>query len=144
MTAEELILLAQKARKNAYAPYSDFSVGAALLAADGSVYSGCNVENASFGATCCAERTALFSAIADGKRSFFALAIVGGKRGEAVKDFCTPCGICRQALAEFCPPEFPIVLSNGEKIQKITLGELLPEAFTNQNIPKKGERHETL
>ena len=138
MTEKELLLLACEARKNAYAPYSGFAVGAALLTSDGGVFQGCNVENASFSATCCAERTALFSAVARGKKSFSALAIAGGKIGEDPSEPCPPCGVCRQALAEFCPPEFPIYLAEGGSIKKINLGALLPEAFTNKNIQKEG------
>ncbi|MBQ7172642.1 MAG: cytidine deaminase [Clostridia bacterium] len=144
MTGEELILIAEEARKNACAPYSGFAVGAALLSADNKVYTGCNIENSSFGATCCAERVALFSAVAAGEKTFSALAIAGGKSGEGVNAFCPPCGICRQALSEFCSPEFPVYLTDGGQIKVTTLGTLLPEAFTKENIPKKGERHETV
>ncbi len=120
----ELLRLADEARKNAYAPYSTFSVGAALLTADGRVYTGVNIENASFGATVCAERVALFSAVAEGVREFAAIAIVGGKAGEA-RAACYPCGICRQVLAEFCSPDMPVILEG----KVCTLGELLPNSF---------------
>lgn len=92
---------AKEARKNAYTPYSGFAVGAALLCKDGSVYAGCNIENAGFTATCCAERTAFFRAVNDGKRQFSAIAIAGGKAGEEPTQFCAPCGVCRQVMAEF-------------------------------------------
>ena len=91
---------ALKARKAAYAPYSGFQVGAALLCADGSIYTGCNVENSSYGAACCAERTAFFKAVSEGKRSFRAIAVVGGKKDEEVLEVCPPCGICRQVMRE--------------------------------------------
>ena len=128
MQNRELIELAKKARESAYAPYSNFFVGAALLCDDGSVYCGCNIENASFSATCCAERVALFKAISDGKRDFCARAIVGAHTDSEHKA-CYPCGICRQVLSEFCSESFKIVLSDGEKIIETTLGKLLPNSF---------------
>lgn len=130
MTDRELCNAAMRAMTRAYAPYSDFFVGAALLAADGSLYLGCNVENASFSATCCAERTALFAAVADGKREFEAIAIAGGHRGR-VSVACYPCGVCRQALSEFCSPDFRVLLVTGDGYESHTLGELLPGFFTN-------------
>lgn len=131
MRPEELLQEAALARVNAYAPYSGFLVGAALETADGIVFRGCNIENSSFGATNCAERTALFSAIAAGHRSFSALAVVGAYQdGRAPEEFCPPCGICRQVLAEFCSPGLPVYLQNGEGTQKtLLLKDLLPEAF---------------
>ncbi len=125
MTHGQLLAFADEARKAAYAPYSHFAVGAALLADDGTVYCGCNVENASYGLTCCAERTALYKAISNGARHFCAIAIVGGKENEPADAPCVPCGICRQALAEFCDDDFKIVLSD----RVTTLGELLPHTF---------------
>ena len=122
----KLIEAAAAARQAAYAPYSGFAVGAALLGGDGVIYTGCNVENASYGMTCCAERTALYKAVSAGTRRFLAIAIVGGKIGDGIDTPCMPCGICRQALAEFCDDELPILLGNGEQT---TLGELLPNAF---------------
>ena len=133
---ERLLSEAYAARKNSYCPYSGFAVGAALLTKDGAIYRGCNVENASFGATNCAERTALFSAVADGhgKGDFAAIAIVGGKKdGELVP--CPPCGICRQALSEFVDAEeFTVLWAVGtdgafEDCEAHTLAELLPGAF---------------
>jgi cytidine deaminase len=121
----ELIALAAQARKMAYAPYSGFCVGAALLGKSGKVYTGCNVENAAYTPTNCAERTAVFKAVSEGEREFAAIAIVGGK-GEEMSDFCAPCGICRQVLAEFCDGDFPVVLGTPEKYQAYTLAELLP------------------
>ena len=120
--------IARKAREKAYAPYSSFLVGASLLCADGSIYEGCNIENASFTPTCCAERVALFRAVADGKRDFSAMAIAGGKQGETC-EACYPCGVCRQVLAEFCPEDFRIIIVSDSEVSEITLGELLPKAF---------------
>ena len=123
-----LLEAAYGALKHAYAPYSGFCVGAALLAASGHVYTGCNIENASFGVTNCAERTALFKAVSEGERAFCAIAVVGGSAGEVTK-LCPPCGVCRQALSEFCSGELLVLLSDGEQICRYTLGELLPASF---------------
>ncbi len=110
MDYQQLIEMAEQARKNAYCPYSEFSVGAALLTEDGSVYTGCNVENAAFGPSNCAERTAFFKAVSEGVRDFKAIAIVGGKK-EKEGGYCAPCGVCRQVMAEFCSRDtFEIVL----------------------------------
>lgn len=133
MTDLELMQAALSAREKAYAPYSKFLVGAALLGKSGRVYLGCNVENASHSATCCAERTALFKAVSEGERSFVAIAIAGG-RYENTEDFCPPCGVCRQALAEFCDGELRVLLGNGERIKTYTLGELLPLAFGRESL----------
>lgn len=126
----DLIEQAKTAMTRAYAPYSGFRVGAALRCADGTVYTGCNVENASYGATNCAERTAFFKAVSDGKRAFTAIAIVGGTDG-VLRDYCPPCGVCRQVMAEFCSGEFQILLSDGEEIRTLTLDDLLPWRFTD-------------
>ena len=129
MTDRELVELAVKARNNSYAPYSGFSVGAALLSADGEVFLGANVENASYSLTCCAERSALFAAVSKGKREFEAIAVVGGRAGE-ISDFCPPCGACRQALAEFSKDgELRAVLCDGREIKRFKLSQLLPESF---------------
>ena len=121
---EELLETARSARKNAYSPYSHFSVGAALLTADGRVYKGCNVENSAFTPTCCAERVAFFSAIADGAREFSAIAVVGNTAP------CMPCGVCRQVMSEFCHDEFKIIFEGADgKTDLISLGELLPHSF---------------
>ena len=129
MTDRELLELAYKARERSYSPYSNFAVGAALLAKSGKVYLGANVENASFGATNCAERTAFFSAIMAGEKNFSAIAIVGGKVGEET-DECLPCGICRQVMTEFCSPDFKIIVESKNKEAKVlTLGEILPRSF---------------
>ena len=125
----DLIEKALEARKNAHAPYSDFYVGAALLTADGEIFLGANIENGSYGATICAERSAFCSAISSGKRTFSAIAIVGGKKDDDISDFCPPCGICRQFMAEFCSPDFEILLYNGKETKKTTLASLLPDSF---------------
>jgi len=133
MTDRELIQQAIEARKQAYTPYSHFQVGAALLAADGTVYSGCNVENAAYTPTNCAERTAIFKAVSEGEREFTAIAIVGGK-GEEPADFCAPCGVCRQVLAEFCNGDFRLVLGTPENIQTFTFAEILPYSFGKSDL----------
>lgn len=131
MTDRELARLALEARNRAYVPYSHFSVGAALLGRSGKVYCGCNIENASYGATNCAERTAFFSAISQGEHEFDAIAICGGKEGSAPEGFCPPCGICRQVMLEFCSPrDFRIVLAKSESETKsCRLEELIPFSF---------------
>lgn len=134
MNERELIATAEQARKNAYVPYSHFAVGAALLCADGTVVTGCNVENASYPLGNCAERTAIFAAVAAGKREFQALAIVGGKENAPADTFCPPCGACRQVMREFCAPDFPVYLKNGSEIVKRTLSELLPDSFGPDNL----------
>ena len=114
----------------AYAPYSGFMVGAALLTVDGKVYTGCNIENASYTPTNCAERTAFFKAVSEGERAFAAIAIVGGK-GDQPAEFCAPCGVCRQVMAEFCTPDFPIILRGADgEIRTVRLDGLLPESFS--------------
>ena len=130
MTNKELIKLALEARKNSYSPYSGFRVGAALLSDDGLVFCGANVENASYSLTCCAERTALFTAVASGCRSFTAIAIVGGKE-DTPTEFCPPCGACRQALAEFSRNgSLRVLLYDGENIKETPLAALLPQSFS--------------
>ena len=129
MKKEELIKSAMEAMKNSYSPYSQFCVGAALLSENGKIYTGCNVENASYSATVCAERTAFFSAVKDGEKKFSAIAVVGGKNGK-VENYCPPCGVCRQVMSEFCDKDFKIYLYNGAEIRTCTLGELLPDSFS--------------
>ena len=129
MTREELVALAREAMTRAYAPYSHFQVGAALLTKDGRVYRGCNIENAAYTPTNCAERTAFFTAVCAGERDFSAIAIVGGMDGE-VKGFAAPCGVCRQVMREFCGEEFQIHLWDGREYRTLTMGELLPLSFT--------------
>ena len=129
MTPEKLIAMAKEAMTRAYAPYSGFQVGAALLCGDGSVYTGCNIENASFTPTVCAERTAFFKAIYDGHRDFTAIAVCGGKGGVITGVF-PPCGVCRQVMREFCQDDFPVFLVGaGGAVKRMTLCELLPESF---------------
>ena len=128
-----LIENAEKARKNAYAPYSNFSVGAALLTKDGKVYTGCNIESASFSPTNCAERTAFFKAISEGERDFEAIAVAGGKIGEE-SGFCAPCGVCRQVMLEFCSPDFKIILKDEKSVKIYLLSELIPIAFDNKTL----------
>ena len=129
-----LMELAEQARTAAYAPYSAYRVGAALLCADGTVYTGCNIENAAFTPTVCAERVAFFKAVSEGKLRFTAMAVAGGK-GKSTGAGCAPCGVCRQVLAEFCVPSFKIYLSAGSKEPLCyTLGELLPAAFSKNNL----------
>lgn len=132
MINKKLIQTAKDAMINAYAPYSNFKVGAALLCEDGSIYTGCNIENSSFSATVCAERTAFFKALSDGKRSFLKIAVVGGKDG-ITDDYTYPCGICRQVMSEFCDDRFEIILykDDGEILIK-TLKDLLPFSFLLQ------------
>lgn len=116
--------------QKAYAPYSGFRVGAALLTESGKVYTGCNVENASYSATNCAERTAIFKAVSEGERTFTAIAVVGGKQGK-ITALCPPCGVCRQVLREFCAETMPVYLTDGKTVQTVTVGQLLPGAFTD-------------
>lgn len=137
MTDRQLINLAEQASRNAYVPYSHFAVGAALLAKSGKVYRGCNVENAAYGPTNCAERTAFFTAVCAGEREFEALAICGGPAGKPVSELCAPCGVCRQVIREFCPDDFPIVLTtDGTKLYETTLAELLPLSFSADDLNK--------
>ena len=134
-TDAELIRAAFKARSFAYTPYSHFKVGAALLAKNGMVYTGCNIENAGYTPTNCAERTALFKAVSEGVRCFQAIAIVGSLEGEKNRLVTSPCGVCRQALNEFCEKDMPLILAKSEEeYQIITLGELLPLGFGPKNI----------
>lgn len=135
MDNKELIRQALEAREMAYAPYSGFKVGAALLTKEGRVYKGCNIENAGYTPTNCAERTAFFKAVSEGEREFSAIAIVGGK-GDLPTDYAYPCGVCRQVMMEFCDPEeFEIVLGNSAgDIKVIKLKDILPEGFGPENL----------
>lgn len=136
ITEEGLVLLAFEARKKAYAPYSRFQVGAALLAADGQVYQGCNIENAAYTPSNCAERTAFFKAVSEGVRDFSAIAIAGGMRDHEELSYCAPCGVCRQVMMEFCRPEsFRIILARSKtEYRTYTLEELLPMGFGPENL----------
>jgi len=133
---ENLVEMALEARMLSYAPYSKFKVGAALLGSNGVVYMGCNVENASYSATNCAERTAIFSAVSEGQREFEAIAIVGGHADASELEFCAPCGVCRQVIREFCNPEtFEVILARSVNDYKVfTLEELLPMSFGPENL----------
>ena len=128
MTKEQLATIAKEAMEKAHSPYSGYKVGAALLCTDGSVYTGCNVENASFSATNCAERTAFFKAVSEGKKEFTAIAICGGKNG-VIEGVFPPCGVCRQVMREFCADDFEIYLLKSDGIETYTLGQLLPVSF---------------
>lgn len=139
MEFQELICKALEARQKAYAPYSGFMVGAALLCKDGRIFTGCNIENASYGAANCAERTAFFKAVSEGYREFTAIAIAGGRRESQSLEYCAPCGICRQVMSEFCDPDtFLVILPRSEEDYKsYTLGQLLPLGFTSADIEKR-------
>ena len=135
MDKTKLVELALEARHFSYCPYSGFAVGAALLCEDGTVYTGCNIENAAFTPTSCAERTAFFKAVSEGKRSFLAIAVVGGPSEREPEDFCAPCGVCRQMLFEFCGPDMPVIMAKSEEDTLVmTLGELLPVGFGPDNL----------
>lgn len=133
--AKELIRAAFRARTFAYTPYSHFKVGAALLAKDGRVFTGCNIENAGYTPTNCAERTALFKAVSEGVTAFSAIAIVGSREGEVNRIVTSPCGVCRQALFEFGGPELTVIMARSEEdYLETTLGELLPYGFGPKNL----------
>ena len=128
-TTNRLIRQALEARERSYAPYSNFSVGAALMTADGTCYTGANIESASYSPTVCAERVAFFTAVHQGHRRFRAIAIVGGSTGASISNYCPPCGVCRQVMAEFCDADFTVILFDGKNAKEIPLGELFPESF---------------
>ena len=129
-TSRDLALCAIDAMKKSYSPYSHFTVGAALLTKEGKIYTGANIENASYTPTVCAERNAIFTAVHEGERDFEAIAIVGGHEGD-VKGITAPCGVCRQVMSEFCSSDFKVILvtSNDGDYEETTLGELLPYTF---------------
>ena len=129
MTPEKLCELAKEAMTHSYSPYSGYKVGAALLCKDGTVYTGCNIENAAYTPTICAERTAMFKAVYDGQRAFAAIAVCGGKDGVITGRF-PPCGVCRQVMREFCSDDFKVYLVTPEGYQETTLGQLLPDSFS--------------
>ena len=137
MTDKELCRLAVEAREKAYAPYSGYRVGAALLAKSGKVYLGSNIENAAYTPTICAERTAFFKAVSEGETEFFAIAVAGGN-GDKVGGAFPPCGVCRQVMAEFCDGDFKILTVTGDGMfEEYTLTELLPLAFSPKNLERK-------
>lgn len=135
MDNKTLVKEALAAREMAYIPYSGFAVGAALLTKEGKIYRGCNIESASFGATNCAERTAFFKAVSEGEKNFAAIAIVGGPKGNPPADYCYPCGICRQVMAEFCSDDFKVIIGKSEdEIREYTLDEILPFSFREDDL----------
>ena len=133
---KELIAGAIEARGKSYSPYSHYQVGAALLCADGQIITGCNIENAAYGPSNCAERTAFFKAVSEGIREFAAIAIVGSPEGETLTQYAYPCGVCRQVMMEFCEPEhFQVIVAKSEEDYRVmTLAELLPEGFGPENL----------
>ena len=133
MTDLELMQQAVKAREYSYSPYSGFRVGAALLTKSGKVYLGCNVENAAYSPTNCAERTAVFKAVSEGEKEFSAIAIVGGK-GDELAPFCAPCGVCRQVLAEFCDKDFRLVLGTPKSFTVYDFNSILPYSFGKNDL----------
>lgn len=136
MTDKELVIEAINAMKNSYSPYSDFKVGAALLTANGKVYTGCNIENVAFGPSICAERVAIFKAISEGEKSFSKIAVVGGKSG-VVSSPTPPCGVCRQVMREFCNDDFEIlIVRENENYDKVLLKDLLPQSFKPEILSK--------
>lgn len=137
MDKKELVKEALAAREFAYTPYSKFNVGAALFCKNGRVFRGCNIESASYTPTNCAERTAFFNAISEGEREFSAIAIVGGPAGAPPADFCYPCGVCRQVMAEFCGRDFKVYIAKSEsEIREYSLDEIIPFAFTQEDLRK--------
>lgn len=132
----KLVMAAIEARRNSYSPYSHYRVGAALLTADGKVIMGCNIENAAYGPSNCAERTAFFKAVSEGIRDFAAIAIVGSPEGEELTQYAYPCGVCRQVMREFCEPsQFQIIVAKSvEDYRVMTLTDLLPESFGPENV----------
>lgn len=128
MNKQELADEARKAMEKSYSPYSGYKVGAALLCKDGSVYTGCNIENAGYSPTNCAERTAFFKAVSEGKRDFLAIAVCGGKDG-VIEEAFPPCGVCRQVMREFCEDDFKVHLLTKDGIETYTLEQLLPVSF---------------
>lgn len=135
MTKEQLVSMAKDAMQFSYSPYSGYKVGAALLCKDGNVYTGCNIENAGYSSTNCAERTAFFKAVSEGKKEFTAIAICGGKDG-VIDGVFSPCGVCRQVMREFCGDEFLLYLATKDGIETYTLKELLPVSFRPETIKK--------
>lgn len=135
MTDCELMDAAFGAMKKAYAPYSGFKVGAALITENGTVFTGCNIENASYGCTVCAERCAIYEAIKNGHKIVKKIAVCGGKNGQ-ITDFCPPCGICRQVLSEFAYADTEIILYNGQNYKTYKIDEILPERFVKDNLKK--------
>lgn len=132
---ERLVQAARQARSRSYAPYSHFAVGAAVQGESGTIYTGCNIECASFSATCCAERVAVYHAVAAGEKSLCAVAVAGGAQGQPVCGRTAPCGICRQVLSEFAEKDMPVLMAvSGEAYEEVTLESLLPLSFGPQDL----------
>lgn len=138
MEFEKIVREALRMRQYSYVPYSHFRVGAALLTENGDIYTGCNIENAAYTPTNCAERTAFFKAVSEGERSFTAIAVAGGAEDAKELEYCSPCGVCRQVMMEFCDPEtFQVILVKSEtEYQVFTLQEILPLGFGPKNLEK--------
>lgn len=136
MYEKRLIDLALEARKRAYCPYSHFAVGATLLCQDGTIYTGCNIESSAYTPTICAERTAIFKAVSEGKREFICLAVAGGREDADILPITTPCGVCRQVMMEFCNPQTFLIFcaSSPENYKAYTLAQLLPKGFGPTNL----------
>ena len=131
----KLVESAISAREKAYVPYSRFMVGAALLTKNGKLYKGCNVENASYGAGICAERTAFVKAVSEGEREFAAIAIAGGREGDSIEGYAYPCGICRQVMLEFCDKDFKVIVASSTGDYKChSLDELIPHGFSAKDL----------
>lgn len=133
MDYKRLMEKANDMRKMSYVPYSRFRVGAVLVTKDGKEYTGCNIENAAFSPTICAERTAFAKAVSEGEREFSCIAIVGGREGE-ISTLCAPCGVCRQVMSEFCDSNFEVVLGTPEKFKVFKLDEVMPFRFTGEEL----------
>ena len=137
MDNKTLVKEALAAREMAYIPYSHFAVGAALLTKEGKIYRGCNIENAAFGPTNCAERTAFFKAVSEGEKEFAAIAIVGGPKDNPPADYCYPCGVCRQVMAEFCTDDFVVIIGKTEDDYRVhSLNDVLPFTFREPDLHK--------
>lgn len=137
MDKKQLIREALSAREFSYSPYSKFSVGAAVLSDDGKIWRGCNIENATYTPTICAERTAFFKAVSEGERDFSAIAIVGGPAGKPPVDLCYPCGVCRQVMVELCKKDFKLIIAKSEdEFAEYTLEEILPFTFSEADLRK--------
>ena len=135
-TIQSLITAAIEAREKSYSPYSHYQVGAALLAKNGLTFTGCNIENAAYTPTNCAERTAFFKAVSEGIREFSAIVIVGSPNGDVLTQYAYPCGVCRQVMMEFCnPSDFQVIVAKSEEDYRVmTLREILPEGFGPDNL----------
>ena len=136
LTKERLVAEAIAARQKSYCPYSHFAVGAALLTAEGRIYTGANIECASHTPTVCAERVAFFRAVHEGERRFVAIAVAGGGEDREVEFACAPCGVCRQVMAEFCDDAFAVLLTDGKEIREYTLGQILPLRFGPEDLDR--------